>query len=84
MEYKTFLTVAKRNEINNEMHVFGVIQGLQVAICDIDSPTLGYDCELFPDFMIYRTNTTKERYKKFREVVEKIYPGLCQFDNEES
>ena len=84
MEHKTFLTVAKRNEINNEMHVFGVIQGLQVAICDIDSPTLGYDCELFPDLMIYRTNTTKERYKKFREVVEKIYPGLCQFDNEES
>ena len=84
MEHKTFLTVVKRNEINNEMHVFGVIQGLQVAICDIDSPTLGYDCELFPDLMIYRTNTTKERYKKFREVVEKIYPGLCQFDNEES
>lgn len=84
MEHKTFLTVAKRNEINNEMHVFGVIQGLQVAICDIDSPTLGYDCDLFPDSMIYRTNTTKERYKKFREVVEKIYPGLCQFDNEES
>lgn len=84
MEHKTFLTVAKRNEINNEMHVFGVIQGLQVAICDIDSPTLGYDCELFPDLMIYRTNTTKERYKKFRDVVEKIYPGLCQFDNEES
>lgn len=84
MEHKTFLTVAKRNEINNEMHVFGVIQGLQVAICDIDSPTLGYDCELFPDLMIYRTNTTKERYKKFSEVVEKIYPGLCQFDNEES
>lgn len=52
MEHKTFLTVAKRNEINNEMHVFGVIQGLQVAICDIDSPTLGYDCDLFPDFMI--------------------------------
>lgn len=84
MEHKTFLTVAKRNEINNEMHVFGVIQGLQVAICDIDSPTLGYDCELFSDFMVYRTNTTYERYKKFREVVEKIYPGLCQFDNEES
>lgn len=84
MEKLNFCTIAKRNYINNEMHVFGVIQGLQVGICDFDSPTLGYDCDLFPEFMIFRTNTTEKRYKKFRSIVEKKYPGLCQFDEEGS
>lgn len=84
MENKMFCTIAKRNYINNEVYVFGVIQGLQVAICNIDGPTLGYDCDLFPDVMIFRTNTTEKRYKKFRSIVEKKYPGLCQFSDEES
>lgn len=84
MENKMFCTIAKRNYINNEMYVFGVIQGLQVAICDIDSPTLGYDCDLFTEVVIFRTNTTEKRYKKFSSIVEKKYPGLCQFSDEES
>ena len=84
MENKLFCTIAKRNYINNEMYVFGVIQGLQVTICDIDSPTLGYDCVLLSEIIIFRTNTTEKRYKKFRSIVEKKYPGLCQFSNEES
>ena len=79
MDIKRFMTIAKRGYIGNEMYAFGVIHGLQIAICDHDKKGFGYDCELFNDFCIFTTDTTRERYDKFREMVETIYPGLCEF-----
>ena len=74
-----FITIAKRGYIGNELYTFGVIQGIQIAICDYDKKYFGYDCELFCKFCIFQTFTTQERYNDFRKMVESIYPGLCDF-----
>ena len=79
MDIKRFMTIAKRGYIGNETHAFGVIQGLQIAVCDHDKKGFGYDCESFNDFCIFVTDTTQRRFNKFRKMVETIYPGLCEF-----
>lgn len=83
MGIKRFITKAKRGYIGNEMHAFGIIQGLQIAVCDYDKKDFGYDCELFNYSCRFVTDTTQERFDKFREMVETIYPGLCRFEEEE-
>ena len=82
MDIKRFITIAKRGYIGNEMYVFGVIQGLQIAVCDYDKKCFGYDCELFSHSCRFVTDTTQERFNKFREMVETIYPGLCKFEED--
>lgn len=77
-----FTTILKRGQINNEMYVIGLIHGLQIALCDIDSETLGYDCEMFEKFVYYVTDTTQDKFDIFRKTVEKIHPGLCEFKME--
>lgn len=79
MDNKRFMTIAKRGYIGNEMHAFGVIHGLQIAVCDHNKKGFGYDCELFNDFCIFVTDTTQEQFDKFRKMVETIYPGMCEF-----
>lgn len=82
-DIKRFITKAKRNYIGNELYVFGIIHGLEIAICDSESKTLGWDCELFNNFCLFITDTTQERFDKFRKLVEAIYPGLCEYEVEE-
>lgn len=72
MELKRFVTFAKRGYIGNELYVFGLIHGLQIALCDLNL-TSSYDCELFDKFMMYTTDTTQDKYNAFRETVETIY-----------
>lgn len=50
---KTFYTIVKRNYLSNELYAFGVIQGLEIGICD---PTLkkSLDCEILPKFLLHR------------------------------
>lgn len=79
MEIKRFITTAKRGVIGNELHVFGVIQGLQMGICDQDIHK-SFDCELFDTFCMFATETTQKHYDKFRSQVEIAYPGLCIFE----
>lgn len=76
---KRYVIIAKRNKIGNEMYIFGVIQGLLTGICDLNSGTLIWGCELFQDFCIYTADTTQQHFDKFRSIVEEIYPGLCEF-----
>lgn len=83
MENKQFITFAKRNYIGNELYVFGIIHGLQIALCDEDLQH-SLDCEVFPNKVIYVTNTTQEKYDVFCKMVETIYPGLCEFNKGES
>ena len=80
---KRFITKARRNYIGNEMYVFGMIQGLEIAICDHDKETLGCDCELFNNFCLFITDTTQERFDRFCNLLEAIYPGLCEYKVEE-
>lgn len=83
MQTKRFITRAKTKYVGNELHVFGIIQGLQIAICDYDKKSFGYDCELYYGFCMFITDTTQERYDKFRSIVETLYPGLCHFECKE-
>lgn len=71
-----YTTIVKRNVIANEMFAFGVIQGIQIALCLDDISTCCYDCELFEDVVIYRVDTTLEKYNVFNSVVKNIYPTL--------
>lgn len=80
MDKIRFRTIMKRGVINNEMYGIGIMHGLEIALCDIESETLGFDCDVFKDCVVFVTNTTLDNYKKFRDTVNKIYPGLCEFD----
>lgn len=76
---RIYTTFAKRNIIANELHVFGIILGIQLGLCnDIDDEV--YDCELFENFTMFNVKTTDLKYDAFRKKVECIYPGLCEFD----
>ena len=79
MKIRRFITIAKRHNINNEFYVFGLIHGIQIALCDLDL-SKSLDCEMFKDNVMYITDTTENRYDTFRKMVETIYPGLCEFD----
>ena len=74
------ITKMKRGKINSELLVVGTIHGLQIGICDLESDTLGYDCEVFDDFVLFVTDTSDDKYIKFKNAVEMIYPGLCEFN----
>lgn len=78
MEYystnvKRYFTWLKRGVLHNEMYVIGQIHGLQIGICDISSKTLGYDCELFEDRVMFITETTMEKFELFKRTITNIY-----------
>lgn len=80
---KTFYTIVKRNYLSNELYAFGVIRGLEIGICDLTlKKTLDY--EILPKFVLHKTETTQERFDTFRNTVEALYPGLCEFREGES
>ncbi|MBQ0089498.1 MAG: hypothetical protein KBT27_09230 [Prevotellaceae bacterium] len=77
MNVSRYTTIVKRNVIDNEMFAFGIIQGIQIALCGLDNTlTYGYDCELFEDIVIYRVDTTQDKYDIFYNTVKNIYPTL--------
>lgn len=76
---RIYTTFAKRNYIGNEMHVFGIVLGILIGICDDENSEV-YDCELFDNFAMLNVKTSSLQYDKFRKKVESIYPGLCDFD----
>ena len=68
-----YITWLKRGVLHNEMYVIGLIHGLQIGICDISSETLGYDCELFEDRVMFITETTMEKFELFKRTITNIY-----------
>lgn len=78
MNKKEFMIIAKRGYWANEQYVFGVIQGLKMSICeDYDLHTTV--CELFPNCCIFCTKTTNDKFKKFKDIIDILYPGLCEY-----
>lgn len=78
MSKNEFMIKAKRGRLANENYAFGVIQGLKMSICE-DCDLSTSDCELFSEYCIFFTETTHDKFEKFKDTVNSIYPGLCEY-----
>lgn len=82
MEKKICKTLVKDNhKYGRNAYVRGRISGIQLIVCEgykthsnrgIEGGIL-HICECLP-----------EQYERFSEIVDRIYPGLCIFNYEES
>lgn len=89
MEVKMFNTIIDLNGIQDEVamtYIQGRIGGIMCAICDYphdNTPHAFYE-RITPAGKITGcrlvTRCTREEYMLFKEIVEKQYPGFCQFD----
>lgn len=83
MEARTFVTHVKKGarpwRDDNCDFVVGRVSGMKTAICDFDNKP-DYADYYGPDGVLLITKCTQEQYDKFTEIVEKNYPGLCDFD----
>ena len=89
MEVKTFSTIIDLNGMQDKdsmTYIKGRIGGMMCAICDYphgNMPHALYQRRTTTgEITGYRlfTRCTPEEYMLFKEIVEKYYPGFCQFD----
>lgn len=82
MGTRMFYTVVKANhKLGGKTYVRGRVHGIMEAICSKDpGKEILYGIGENELGMIIPTRTTSRRYKKFAEIVERLYPGLCIFD----
>lgn len=85
MEKKVFNTLIKKDhKFGENEYVHGRISGMQEMICDgnnngVDEP--GYAMWHIPGVgEVLVTYCEPEKYESFKNLVEKHYPGLCEFD----
>lgn len=75
--YRTLLKNESKFGAND--YVRGRISGIMAVICG-EEPKRGYahfGCE---DGIVLTTKCTALQYQKFSDLVEDIYPGLCEFN----
>lgn len=81
MEKKTFKTLIKLNEeLVLNAYIRGRITGIMEVTCNVKKH---YAVAGFDKGFILRCDCTPNQYKKFREMIENDYPGLCVFDYQE-
>lgn len=89
MEVKRFNTIIDLNGMQDKdaiTYIKGRINGMMCAICDYPHNNIPYALYRMKtpagEITGYRlvTKCTLEEYKLFKEIVEKYYPGYCQFD----
>lgn len=85
MEKRIFKTlILKKGRLGKNKYVHGRISGMSVALCG------GVECDKRFALMENRkvlmvtSECTQKQYDKFKELVEKVYPGICIFDYKES
>lgn len=80
MEKKLFRTLIKNNTVLGEKsYVQGKISGYQDIICDRDEETTFANIGSEKG-TILTTKCTELQYDAFKKMVEKHYPGVCEFD----
>ena len=82
MEKKIFKTLVKDNHVKfgRNSYIRGRISGIQYVVCDKDT----YANKSIDGGIIQTCKCTPEQYEQFTEIVDKMYPGLCIFNYEES
>lgn len=72
------ITIKKEHKLCKE-YVIGRISGLMYCICTGVGNTSYAGADVGEELVLF-TETTKRKYMKLKKVIEKQYPGLCEFD----
>lgn len=78
---KFYTFIKKEHKLGGMLYVQGRIHGFMTLICEEDQG-IPSGIGVSESGTIFVTETTEEKYAKFKKVVEKHYPGLCEFDVE--
>lgn len=83
MKKKLFKTYVRAgHKLSRNDYVMGRLSGIKYVICNGD-PNCGFAHNYMSDgSRCFYVECTAEQYRRFAEVVEEIYPGLCVFDLE--
>ena len=80
MEYREFYTIVRSNhKLSGNNYVFGFIRGIECAMCGIEGMKHARRKSADDEWVI-PTVCTEEQYRAFADMVSKIYPCLCEFD----
>lgn len=79
MERRIFNTLVKKEhaKFGDNKYVNGRISGIGYMINESD---MNFANTHGNEGFIYINKFTTDEYEKFKEIVEKLYPGLCEFD----
>ena len=84
-KFKTLIKETHKHGMNEYVH--GRISGYKEVMCDgvrngFDEP--GFAFKHVPGIgSVHTTVCEPEQYEKFKDLVEKHYPGLCEFNYQE-
>lgn len=78
---KFYTLIKKEHKLGDRLYVQGRIHGFMTLICEEDE-TIPSGIGVNEVGTIFVTVTDEEKYAKFKEIVERHYPGLCEFDVE--
>ena len=82
---KTYISTFNGREIKCNDYILGRIMGFSNILCDSDYGVTvmianGEDDPAYDTRFWFTVNTTEEQYEQFKQLVEKCYPGLCEFN----
>ena len=82
MERKIFKTLVKNDhaKFGGNKYVIGRISGIgyMISALDIEHGNTGNN-----EGFIYINEFTTDEYENFKQIIEKLYPGLCEFNYQE-
>ena len=76
-ENKRNTFIKKDHKFGSNKQVLGRILGIGYCMQNYKDT---YPIYKFKDGRIYIGKFTDEQYEKFKSIIEKLYPGLCEFD----
>lgn len=80
MEKRKFYTIVRSNhKLSGNNYVLGFIRGIECAMCGSEEMKCGHGKSADGEWII-PTVCTEEQYRAFADMVSKIYPCLCEFD----
>lgn len=88
MERKFKTLVKEEHKFGTNEYVLGTINGFKQLVCDgkrngFDEPGVAPLWQMPGVGMMFTSLCTQEQYDTFAQLVEKHYPGLCEFDYSE-
>lgn len=78
-EFNTFVKKGVKPCFDDNDYVLGRISGMMDAICNPENEP-AFATYHIPEGTGLTVECTQEQYDKFTKMVEKNYPGLCEFD----
>lgn len=86
-EIKTKIGVTYTDENGRKLirndHDIARVDGVKLGLCDLPNGGKEYTTMTLKDnAKIMIAECTEEQYELFKKTIEKLYPGLCEFDVE--